>query len=177
MVRYTEVVVLCEDLQQEVFCRKFLTTCGINRHRIRYRRSPSGSAEQFVRKQYPKEVRAFRRSCAHKANVALVVMVDADVLTVDERRRQLSSALADTGEEPRRNNERIGVFVPKRNIETWIRYIEGESVNEVDTYSKLDNQSECKQAVECLVRIRGQSLPADAPPSLTSSCSELSRIL
>lgn len=47
---YTEVVVLCEGKQDEVFIRRFLIGNKVHRHRIRIRPYPAGqgSGKQFV---------------------------------------------------------------------------------------------------------------------------------
>jgi len=62
MSKYTQVVILCEDRQQEVFARHFLINCGIDRRRIRVNVAPKGigSGEQYVRKNYPIEVKIHR---------------------------------------------------------------------------------------------------------------------
>ena len=35
MSDYVQIVILCEDRQQEVFARQFLISCGIHQRRIR----------------------------------------------------------------------------------------------------------------------------------------------
>jgi hypothetical protein len=77
------------------------------------------------------------------------------------------------------SNEAIAIFVPKRNIETWIRYLQGETVNEEAVYAKFkNNEAVCKTAVEDLAdRCYSQSLPEDAPLSLQAACGELQRLL
>ena len=48
------LVILCEDLQQEVFARQFFFRRGFHRHKIQIIRNSNakGSAEQFVRTYY-----------------------------------------------------------------------------------------------------------------------------
>lgn len=41
--------------------------------------------------------------------------------------------------------ETIAIFVYKRNIETWIHYLERKIVNEEDTYAKLDKNEAASQ--------------------------------
>ena len=73
-------------------------------------------------------------------------------------------------------NERVGIFIPKRNIETWIYYLMGQVVNEEDVYPNLKRVSDCKPYVQILARDRHNPLPDNAPPSLQTACQELSRI-
>lgn len=51
MPKHTQVVILCEDKQQELFAKYFLERCGINRKRIKVVIAPAGggSGEYFVR--------------------------------------------------------------------------------------------------------------------------------
>ena len=68
-------------------------------------------------------------------------------------------------------------FVPKRNIETWIHYLQGMPVNEVDACPRLTGrESDCKRVVEALADSRRNPLPGDAPPSLRIACDELARV-
>lgn len=176
---YTQVVVLCEDRQQEVFARHFLAKCGVNRRRIQAKVAPLGlgAAEQYVRNQYPAEVREYRVRCNH-LNIALVVMLDADAGNVAEHLKELENSLRQMSMPPRQPDEKIGIFVPKRNIETWIHYLQGKAVNEIDEYPRFTgNEGACKPWVEKLAKDRHVPLREDAPPSLRAACDELPRIL
>jgi len=104
----------------------------------------------------------------------LIVVIDADRNTVAERIKQLDSVL----EEKRHRKEKIAIFVPKRNIETWIHYLQsGEPIDEIVAYSKLANQGECKPFVEKLADQCVLGLPTNAPPSMHDACIELKRII
>ena len=176
--KYTQVVVLCEDHQQEVFARHFLVNCGIHRRRIRAKVVPParGSGEQRVRQEYPREVKE-HRTRRNKISIALAVLIDADMTSVDNRLRQMEKELTGNSLKRRQPDERIAVFVPKRNIETWIHYLMEETVNEDDEYPKLEREGDCKPYVAELARNRHQPLPEDAPDSLQAACGELARIL
>ncbi len=177
--RRVQIVVLCEDRQQEVFARYFLKKRGFQ-GLIRAKICPPGSqsGEQYVRTQYPVEVRAYRQN-KNRVSIGLVVLIDADTATLQERLNQLASALSEDSQQNRQSDEAIAIFIPKRNIETWIHYLQGELVNEEDTYAKFQNdEAVCKPDVENLAeRCRSQSLPEDAPPSLQAACGELQRLL
>ncbi|MBD2385503.1 hypothetical protein [Cylindrospermum sp. FACHB-282] len=99
--------------------------------------------------------------------------------TVEERLKQLDVALTADSQEICKPDERIAIFVPKRNIETWIHYLQGETVNETDAYTKFrKNEAICKPGVEQLVTQCSQgNLDENVPPSLQAACGELQRLL
>ncbi len=174
--KFTQVIILCEDRQQEVFARYFLKEYGIDPKRMRVRIAPKGmgAGEQFVRKNYPGEVEALRSRSY--LNIALVVVMDADPEnSVDYRLGQLDDGLA----QKRQPGEKIGIFIPKRNIETWIYYLKGNKVNEKKNYPKLDRESDCRPFVIKLADNckNNKPLPQDAPDSLKRACNELQRII
>ena len=138
-----------------------------------------GSGEQHVRTQYIEEVKHYRRTSSYSpVGTHLIVIIDADKHTVEERLSQLDLALVIDGQVKRQAKEKIAIFVPKRNIETWIHYLMGESVDEQKAYPKLARQRQCKPFVKKLVKtICPVGLPKDAPPSLHAACEELQRIL
>ncbi|WP_233787188.1 hypothetical protein [Dulcicalothrix desertica] len=138
----------------------------------------SQSGEQYVRTQYPVEVKAYRQN-RNRVSIGLVVLIDADTSTPQERLDWLARTLADDEQQNRQPDEAIAIFVPKRNIETWIHYLQGESVNEEDTYSKFpNNEANCKPSVENLAeQCRSQNILKEAPPSLQLACGELQRLL
>lgn len=177
--RRVQIVILCEDRQQEVFARHFLEKRGFS-GLFRTKVCPSGSqsGEQYVRTQYPVEVKAYRQN-RNRVSIGLVVLIDADIKTFQERLNQLACALSEDSQQERQSDEAIAIFVPKRNIETWIHYLQEETVNEEDEYSKFDkNESFCKPYVEKLAdQCRSQKLPENAPASLQTACSELQRLL
>lgn len=175
--RRTRFVVLCEDKQQEVFARKYLKARNV-REKVTYDTCPSGkqSGEQYVRDRYAKEVQELRRR--QHENIALVVIIDADTQTVGNRIAQLNQQLSQSGQLQRNSKERIAIFVPKRNIETWIAFASGEAVDESKIYRKLPKESDCAPLVQHLARtICAIGLPEDVLPSLHTACNELKRIL
>ena len=177
MPKQVRAVILCEDRQQEVFARYFLTVCGIRPVRVQVSPSGIGSGEQFVRENYPREVKTFRSKHPAQPDTRLVVLTDADVWYVGERYQQLDEALRENRLAIRQPQEHIGVFIPKRNIETWIYFLKGHPVNEEEAYPHLRKQSECKPEVELLAQNRRNPVPENAPPSLRDACQELPRIL
>ncbi|MEW5986644.1 MAG: hypothetical protein AB1791_08430 [Chloroflexota bacterium] len=113
-----------------MFARHFFIQRGVSPRKIKVVRNPQGkgSGEQFVRSHYPNEVRAYRSKSTY-LTIGLAVVTDADTLTVAQRRMQLSNALAESNQMDRRSDEQIAIYVPRRNIETWIHYLEGRAVD------------------------------------------------
>ena len=71
------------------------------------------------------------------AKTALIVMIDADTHTVQDRWRQLDQALEDGGKQRvDAEHEQIARLVPKRNIETWILCLNGHAVDQDADYKK-----------------------------------------
>jgi hypothetical protein len=182
-----QFIVLCEDLQAEVFIRRALIHRGANPRRIRIVPRPStGAGHPHVVDHYPDEVEAWRKQNA-KAATALVVHIDADPThTVAERHAQLAAALRDADVELRGADEPIAELVPKRNIETWI-YALDESLeprpkgllSEADEYPKLKYESECAGAARAFAdHARNHTEPptVDAVPSLRDGFEEFRRL-
>jgi hypothetical protein len=169
---YSEIVILCEGKQDEVFLRRFLKQSGYGPHRVRCRPYPAGrgSGKQFVQDEYAKEVVEHRRR-ATRMNIALIVMHDCDTGTMEGSRAMLEQSAA------RNPNERIALLLPRRNIETWIHFLQdGGLVDESTPYRKLQRESECHSVVDRLAAKSEYRLSADVPPSLRAACSEIRRI-
>lgn len=62
-IRRVKIVLLCEDSQHEAFVRRFLKGMSWNTREIRVEKSPSagGSAEQWVRENFPRELKIYRQ--------------------------------------------------------------------------------------------------------------------
>lgn len=174
MSRRAQLSLLCEDKQQQVFAYRTLRGWGYERHKLRLLPLPSGSGagEQYVRKQYPREVKACRQQ-ANYHQVGLLTFIDADTTTVDFRHQQLNDALTENALEPRLPPECIAILVSKRNVETWIHFLFGEEVDEETEYPKLKNESHCEEAVKKLIEYLRGEFPDDSPPSLLQGGEEL----
>jgi hypothetical protein len=177
--RRVQIMILCEDRQQEVFARYFFKNRGFTGlFRAKICPPSSQSGEQYVRTQYPVEVKAYRQN-RNRVSIGLVVIIDADTSTVQDRLDWLARTLVEDSQQNRQSDEAIAIFVPKRNIETWIHYLQGKTVNEEEAYSKFHNsEASCKGDVENLAQqCYSQSLPNNAPESLQLACGELQRLL
>jgi len=177
--RYTQVVVCCEDLQQRCFTYRFLTAKGVNGHRIRFAQCPGGrggDAKQFVRERHVVEVKAMRTK-PHLA-IGVISVIDADDATVEGRKTELDNALQTGGQRKRQPSERIGVVVPRRNIETWIHSLLGRQVDEETRYPRFHgDERQCAPAAqEFAQRCPSNMQPSDLP-SLRDACAELTSFL
>ena len=135
------VIIILEDGHHKMLVVRYLKRCGIKEHEIKIYRSPSGrgSAENWVRKTFSKEVSVYR---GRHARTKLIVVIDADTNTVRERLKQLDQALHDSGKQAVDvEGEQIARLVPKRNVETWILCLNGHAVDEETDYKKRHNWS------------------------------------
>ncbi len=174
MSRTVNVVILCEDRQHEAFARRFLQNTGMDIRNLRVEISPKGrgSAEQFVRKKYTSEL-LYYRGRKHRVQQALIVMIDADRREIAARIDQVEGDAVEAGHQRRQADERVAIFVPARNIETWIAYLDGKDVNENDSYPRLDRPRDCQRHVNHLYKMCQQgSLQPPSPPALDTACDE-----
>ncbi|MDR1971612.1 MAG: hypothetical protein LBQ46_06790 [Treponema sp.] len=179
-MKYT---ILCEDSQSACFIRRFLKKRHIGRKDIREEISPAGQGcgEQWVRQQYPGELTNIRK---HKGY--LIVCTDADRATVLERIQALDAECRKIGVPARTEDDAAALIIPKRNIETWIKYLHGTAVNEDDDYAPpthAADKTKCEKAVQTLdeycrqLRQNPPQLPAlPLPDSLQRACLEAKRV-
>jgi hypothetical protein len=123
-------------------------------------------------------VQAHRRRSAE--NIALVVGTDADERTVQQRVQRLAEVLQEAGREARSPQERIAIWVPRWNIETWLLFLNRREVNEVANYKDQAREVDIKAAAREFVRRFRQYIhdPGTEPhlPSLVSAFEETKRI-
>ena len=179
--RIASIILLVEDLDHENLLRRYLRKLGHDNRQMRSVRTPSGcgSGEQFVRQSYASEVRSIRSQMA-RTKACLLAIIDADVGSTDDRRRQLERALQDADEPPRSSTEPILNLVPKRNVETWILCLNSIPVNEADDYHNDPrvNAASVRQAATTLYEWTRPnfSLPASCVTSLRDCQTEFRRI-
>lgn len=170
-----QVVLLCEDEQLACFGRRFLKELGYRAYQLREEKPTpgKGSAEQWVRNRLPTELKAMRDANSS----ALIVLTDADTMTVQERSETLRRKCAEENVEWRHQNEAVLIIIPKRNIETWFAYLRGEEVDESLTYRKYPAESDCRGDVRALATMcESGTLRAPAPDSLIRACNEWQRM-
>ncbi len=178
--RRVKITLLCEDSQHEAFVRRFLKGMGWNTREIRVEKSPAatGSAEQWVRETFPKELEVYRIR-SHRAATGLIAVIDADTMDVQDRINEFKSACISQDVSFRTDDDTVAIIVPKRNIESWIYFLNDQQANEENVYPKLKKQRECSSATKKLVQAcRTTGINQDALPSLQIACEEYrSRIL
>ncbi|MBA3547505.1 MAG: hypothetical protein H0T76_13540 [Nannocystis sp.] len=179
MSRRVQVVVLCEDLQSATLLRQYLYLRGFPRRSVRVEALPasSGCGSQGVRERYAEAVHANRTR--HVAE-ALVVHIDADNHSVDERHTELAKVLAAAGQAPRANEEAIAIVVPRWETETWLHHFLGRnSVLESHRgYPKFAQQHDAatptaKALLDC---VRNITSPPANLPSFATAVAELARL-
>lgn len=171
----SEVIVLCEGSADAAFVRRFLALRGYNHRKVTVRPFPAGKGcgEQFVRENFPQELKGHRKWRAK----GLIVLLDGDGKTVAQRKAQLDDACRAAGVPLRAASESVVVGVPLRNIESWFVYLEGGAWSETTDYTKrkkdeLAKASATKLHEYCYER---QALPQPAPSSLQDACAEWQR--
>lgn len=184
MARPSQVIVLIliEDSNHRRFVRQYLRRCGLEPHMMYFVPYPAGqgSGEQWVRERFVTEVEGFRRRSAH-AETALIVVIDADDLSVPERLAQLDQKLEEAqADRIRLDTKQIARLVPKRNIETWILFLNDFRVDEETDYkaNRNDWATLIRAGTETLynwTRPNAQ-LPANCILSLRLGVAELKRL-
>jgi hypothetical protein len=179
--RIARIIQLVEDVNQENLLRRYLHQLGHDNRNMRPVRVESGrgSGEQFVRERYAAEVRAIRGQL-NRTRACLIVMIDADTGSTEDRRLQLERALRDADEPARNPAEPILNLIPKRNVETWILCLNSDLVSEITDYRHdpgIDAQS-IKRAAKVLFSWTRPNcaVPEACVPSLQSCLVEFRRI-
>lgn len=160
-------IVLCEDKLTQCYIRRFLLTQGIAGRKIFVTPLPAqGCGEQYVRLQFPKYLTALR-SKSFDSNV-LVVAIDADAKSCVERHEQLNEMCRAAGVSERSESEKALVFIPKRNVETWVKYFDGKNVDESQDFAHFlsGHESDCYAAADKMAE-------KFSNPSFTSNLSSL----
>jgi hypothetical protein len=176
----TEIVVLCEGDTDATFIRSFLRRRGYDaRRQVRFVVGPKGrgSGEQFVRQKLPNELSAYRNR-QNPRLIALIVMTDADVGTVVNRKNMLDRECETADVPKRRLDESVLYIIPRRHAETWYVYLNGESWDEEADYRNRKQDDLAKLAAAKLHRMcfEQQRLNEPSPQSLQDACEEWKRM-
>jgi hypothetical protein len=152
--RGVQLILICENGEHERFARCAFLKLGFHRRELRFSLSPAGrgAAEQWVRKQYADEVRAYRRKVGH-LQVGLVVLIDADRETVAQRERRLADELRHSRQQERQARERIVHWTPRRHIETWVAFLRDHTVDEEMDCKSLVSTDDIRPAAESFVQM------------------------
>lgn len=183
--RVSETILLCEDEAHERFTKAYLKVCGLAyqppqlKSRVASREQQGGN-DSWVLNRFPTELHACRQRQKAKAETLLIVMLDADKFSVQDRRHQLFERLKSAGFDEYGAKEPAVLLIPKRHVETWIRVLLGEKVTEDEVckpWKKLEKQV-LRQAAETLYSwSRPNATPgATCVDSLRASLPEWRRI-
>ena len=169
-MKQKRISILCEDKQHAAFIRRFLRKRNWSVHTLPL--PGKGSAEKFVRDKYPKYLDAVR-----KRNGKLAVVIDGNTVGALERMNQLDEACDKENIGRRKPADPAAVFIPTRNIETWLAYLDGKPVDETQSYPRLEEEGECKRHVTTLIQMcTANELRHPAPPSLQTACEEYAKL-
>jgi hypothetical protein len=167
----SQIFILCEDRTHYHFAKKYFELLGFNGRKIRGSHNPKGrsvgSGAVFVKEHYEKELKAFRSKVTH-LDCVLVIIIDDDTKNHVQHLYNFYQPLI---------NEKILIFSPKRNIESWFHYIDGNSIDESEDYKKYHKNAKLTEYAKKLkneICING--LPSNAPSSLHHACGELNRL-
>ena len=169
------IVLLCEDADTDRFVRRFLSHRNFKARDIHTVELPLGkqSGEQWVRTRYPAELKAIRL----RQNAFLLAIIDADNRTTEARRTQLDQECDEQEVPGRTSGEPVIVMVPRRNIETWFAYLDGQTVDETTTYPRR-TPADQRSFADRLYRMchERQHLVEPVPSSLTEACLEYRKL-
>lgn len=174
MTKY-QVTILSEDKHHQRFVYRYLRKAGFGAREIILVDLPGdsgGAGDQWVLDRYATAVREHRRRAAKGA---LIVVIDADVNEVGHRTRQLDGLLRTAGLDPHGDGEAIIHLIPRRNIETWILHLNGQSVDEVNDEKRPGVDKMVPDAAATLFEWGGNP-PAHCLPSLRAAIQELKRL-
>ncbi len=165
--------ILCEDSQTSCYIRYFLVEHGVNNRRIRQMPLPlAGCGEQYVRKQLPVCLEKLR-SQNYQRQLVLIICTDADTGSTHSREMLLKNECRARGIPYIQPDDAALLFIPKRNIETWIRWYEGaRDVNEEEDYGHMyrGNPSACRPAAIAMAgEFRSGKMREAALPSIADA--------
>ena len=140
--------VLCEDAQMKTFILGVLSYHKIPSGKISVSNIPcgQGSGAAFVRKELSKEIQILKAT--NYLRRVLIVCIDADAYTVEERMRELHKTIEKVIPKWKREDDFVMFWIPKHQIETWIKHLSGESVDEEMTFIHSGKPVNCKSEAE-----------------------------
>ncbi|MEI8079071.1 MAG: hypothetical protein WCH61_05515 [bacterium] len=132
MSKPSSIILLCEDRMQASLVYAYLNKCDYKTDRcvIRKVASEKGKSEGgnvgWVLEEFKKELHACRQRHRVVAETLLIVVIDADDFSVDDRRTHLKDKTLFDATDP------LVLLIPRRHIETWIRAATNQPVGEIE---------------------------------------------
>ena len=109
----------------------------------------------------------------------MVVGTDADEQSVQQRLQRLDDFLTEAGLEVRGPQERIAIWVPRWNIETWLLFLSGRDVDEAANHKgqarDIDIKAAAREYVRRFRRYVRKPAAENHLPSLVSAFEETKR--
>jgi hypothetical protein len=150
--RIANIIILCEDQEHQNLVYRYLLRAGHNSRTFRKISLPGNrqSGSQYVREQFPEQVKACRSILGRRASCLLIVVTDADDLTTTQREQTLRAELEHAGHSSIQPEEPIIILIPKWQVETWIKCLLGQAMSEDDKDSDRPpvNTAQIEQAAE-----------------------------
>ena len=180
--RIANIIILAEDQEQQNLIRRYLLKVGHSSRTFRLEALPGDATcgSQFGRERFADQVLACRGILGKKTSCLLIVMTDADNLTVIDRERELSAQLSRVNIDAISENEPIIILIPKWQVETWIKCLLGKVMDEDDKKSDQPpvNPADVKQASEILYQWtrNGATIPNICVPSLRNAIPKWRRL-
>lgn len=187
------VTILAEDRRQARFIRAYLRSRipGLNQRAIydAPMANGRGSGSQWVIDHYEAEILAhlIRRAKLpdrRRPEKWLIVAIDADAGTVQDRLNEFQKRIVGSGDERVRkcrvDRDNVARLIPKWSIETWILNLSGDPVDEDTPYKRQNHQWDdliphAAAELNTWVR-RDDDLPQRCLPSLKLGIVELRRL-
>lgn len=143
-----QYIILCEDSQMDTFLRSLLKYERISNHKIRTVPLPAGQGcgEKHVRNSILREVQYIHQHNYKK--IFLIVCIDADNYTIEDRRNDLIGIVKNTIRAWKFEEEPMMLWIPKREIETWLAFLDGKDVNEEMSFKHSGHPLSCKLEAE-----------------------------
>lgn len=170
----SQFVVLGEDPAHRSFIRAWLRGNDVSFRCIREVEPPAGKSGgcAFVLRKYREEAQSARKRATSSAATRLIVVIDADDSTINDRYTELAGALGEN--KCRQDADPICLLIPKREIETWVEALlnENASVDEESDY-KPKSSGDVKKAARALAT---RTTSPKAPTSLVQGYAELAQL-
>jgi hypothetical protein len=146
--------ILVEDKRHQALIRALLKRAGVGPREMIFAPIPGGrgSGKQSVLYQFSDQVKACRRRNSY-ATTSLIVVMDADELSVEFCLNNLDGRLIGSGQDRvNSKQDRVARLIPKRNIETWILFLSCSGaatppLNEDEPYKHTKSEEQWMQLI------------------------------
>ena len=167
-----QFIVLAEGMRDYHFASSYLKArYGKNNadvFRVQTIADGHGSGEQHVRQRFPKELQALRSYSG--SNRYLVVITDGDRHSLEGRRHQLEQ------QAQRLPADKVAIFVPCRNLESWFAWLDGVFKDEQTDYKSQYGKAKPGKLGQRMESQCREGATMAMPASVQDACGELWRL-